>query len=49
MKKNLKLEQPSQMETLLNDITGVVTNGLFSHRGADIVLMGTENLIETIE
>ena len=46
---NLKLEQPSQIETLLNSITGTVTNGLFCNRTADIILMGTHSQVETIE
>ncbi|RKR07340.1 ribose-5-phosphate isomerase [Kushneria sinocarnis] len=40
------IEDPAAMETRLNDITGVVTNGLFAHRGADILLLGTETGVE---
>ena len=29
------------LETRLNSIVGVVTNGLFAHRGADVVLIST--------
>ena len=29
------------LETRLNSIVGVVANGLFAHRGADVVLIGT--------
>ena len=31
---------PHQMETAINAITGVVCNGLFAHRPADILLLG---------
>ncbi len=36
------------LEDHLNSIPGVVTNGIFSHQGADIVLMGTPDGVETI-
>jgi ribose 5-phosphate isomerase A len=38
---NLEILDPPAMETALNQIVGVVTNGLFAHRGADVVLTGT--------
>ncbi len=37
------------LEDHLNSIPGVVTNGIFSHQGADVVLMGTANGVEIIE
>ena len=43
----LEIEQPKELEAHLNNIVGVVTNGLFANRGADIVLMGTpEGVVE---
>ncbi len=43
----LEIEQPKDLENYLNNIVGVVTNGLFAQRGADIVLMGTpEGVVE---
>ncbi|WP_271272074.1 ribose-5-phosphate isomerase RpiA [Aliamphritea hakodatensis] len=43
----LEIEQPKELENHLNNIVGVVTNGLFAQRGADIVLMGTpEGVVE---
>jgi ribose 5-phosphate isomerase A len=30
-----------ELEGEINQITGVVTNGLFARRGADIALLGT--------
>lgn len=38
---NLKIINPTELENTLNQIVGVVTNGLFAHRGADVVLTGT--------
>lgn len=40
---NLDILNPIELENKLNNIVGVVTNGLFAARGADIVLTGTEN------
>ena len=44
----LKIENPRTLENKLNNIVGVVTNGLFANRGADILLLGTPNGVETI-
>lgn len=38
--RNLKIANPIELESKLNHIAGVVTNGLFAHRGADILLLG---------
>lgn len=46
---NLKILNPPELESQLNNIVGVVTNGLFAHRGADIVLVGSDNGVETIK
>ncbi|OQY55568.1 MAG: ribose 5-phosphate isomerase A [Candidatus Parabeggiatoa sp. nov. 2] len=35
---NLKIMEPVKLETQLNEITGVVTNGLFASRSADVLL-----------
>lgn len=40
---NLKILNPSELEQKLNNIPGVVTNGIFSLRPADHVLISTEN------
>jgi len=45
---NMKIINPVEMETTLNQITGVVTNGLFARRGADILILGTESGVKTI-
>lgn len=39
---NLTILNPVELERQLNNIVGVVTNGLFAQRGADVVLVGTE-------
>lgn len=46
---NLEILNPVELERQLNAIVGVVTNGLFAHRGADVVLIGTNDGVETIE
>ncbi|WP_026377376.1 ribose-5-phosphate isomerase RpiA [Aestuariibacter salexigens] len=46
---NLTILNPVELERQLNNIVGVVTNGLFAHRGADIVLVGGENGIITLD
>jgi len=37
------------LEDHLNSIPGVVTNGIFSHQGADVVLMGTPDGVKVID
>jgi len=44
----LKITAPRELEDELNSVPGVVTNGIFSHQGADVVLMGTPDGVETI-
>jgi ribose 5-phosphate isomerase A len=36
----LRIEEPVSLETAINQITGVVTVGLFAARPADIVILG---------
>lgn len=43
----LKILNPVELETTLNNIVGVVTNGLFARRGADVLLLGTLNGVQT--
>jgi len=45
---NLDIIDPVKMETALNQIAGVVTNGLFARRPADQLLVGTETGVETL-
>lgn len=44
----LQILNPVELETTLNQITGVVTNGLFAKRGADVLLLGIDTGIRTI-
>lgn len=46
---NLKILDPVQLERDLNNITGVVSNGLFAQRPADVLLLGTENGVQTLK
>ena len=46
---NLDLVDPVGMEKTINDIPGVVTNGLFAMRPADIVLIATEGGIRKFQ
>lgn len=40
------IDDPVAMEARLDAIVGVVTNGLFAARGADVLLLGTESGVE---
>ena len=44
---NLDISRPIKLEEQLNNIVGVVTNGLFARRPADVVLMGTPRGVES--
>ncbi|MDQ3187169.1 MAG: ribose-5-phosphate isomerase RpiA [Pseudomonadota bacterium] len=46
--RGLQILNPVELEATLNQITGVVTNGLFAKRGADVLLLGSDNGIRTI-
>ncbi len=37
----LRIDDPVALEARINQIAGVVTNGLFAARGADVLLLGT--------
>jgi ribose 5-phosphate isomerase A len=45
---NLKITDAIALENTLNQITGVVTNGLFAAKGADVLLLGTKEGVRTI-
>ena len=40
---NLKIKNPTELENKLNQITGVVTNGLFAKRSADVLIIASDN------
>ena len=44
----LSILKPLELEAELNNITGVVSNGLFALRGADVLLLGTAAGVKTI-
>jgi ribose 5-phosphate isomerase A len=45
---NLNIVDPVGLEARINQIPGVVTNGLFARRGADVLLLATPGGVETI-
>ncbi len=46
---NLEIMEPKKLEAQINAVVGVVTNGLFAHRGADVLLVGTPDGVRTIK
>ena len=45
---NLTILDPPELESRLNQIAGVVTNGLFARRGADVLLLAGASGVETL-
>ena len=45
----LQIMNPVELETQINQITGVVTNGLFARRPADVLLLGTSDGVRTLQ
>jgi len=45
--RGLSIVNPVELEATVNNITGVVTNGLFARRGADVLLLGTRTGVVT--
>ena len=45
---NLQIVKPLEFESTLNQLTGVVANGLFARRGADVLLLGTAKGVQTL-
>ncbi len=46
---NLKIMEPKKLEQQINAIVGVVTNGLFAERGADVLLVGTQDGVKVLK
>ena len=46
---DLAISQPLQLEQQINNIVGVVCNGIFAHRGADMVLVGRADGTQVIK
>ncbi len=45
----LQIHDPSRLETAIDGIVGVVTNGLFARRGADVLLLATADGVVVYE
>ena len=45
---NFAIPQPLATEEKINNITGVVTNGLFALKPADVLLLGTKDGVKTL-
>jgi ribose 5-phosphate isomerase A len=44
----LAIVNPVALESEINQIVGVVANGLFARRGADVLLLGTRDGVKTL-
>jgi ribose 5-phosphate isomerase A len=44
----LDIADPVALERAINQIPGVVTNGLFAQRGADVLVIGTDTGVRTL-
>ena len=44
----LSIADPVDLESRINQIVGVVTNGLFARRGANVLLLGTPEGVKTL-
>ncbi len=45
---NLDIQEPIALEEKINNIVGVVSNGLFAARSADVLLLGEESGVKTL-
>jgi ribose 5-phosphate isomerase A len=45
---HLRLTDPAAFETAVNQIAGVVTVGLFAHRGADVIVVAGDDGVKTL-
>ncbi len=45
---NMEIMEPAKLEQSLNNIPGIVTNGLFALRPADVLLLGTKDGVKTL-
>ena len=46
---HLKIANPLELETRFNQIPGIVTVGLFAHRRADVLLVGSDSGVKVLE
>ncbi len=47
--EDLRILNPTELEAKINNIAGTVTNGLFARRGADVILVGTDQGVQTLD
>jgi ribose 5-phosphate isomerase A len=47
--EDLTILNPVELESQIDHIVGVVTNGLFARRGADVILIGTDQGVRTLD
>ena len=45
---DLLIEDPSELESTINDIPGVVANGIFAQQKADVVILGSNDGVRRI-
>ncbi|CUB05493.1 ribose-5-phosphate isomerase RpiA [Marinomonas fungiae] len=46
---NMQIVDPIKLESQINEIVGVVTNGLFAARPANVLLLGTQSGVKTLK
>lgn len=46
--RNLRITEPGKLETEINQIPGVVTNGIFAQRPADVLVVGGDTGVTTM-
>ncbi len=46
---NLRIMEPAKLEQELNNIAGVVTNGIFALRPADLLILGSDGGVKTMQ
>lgn len=46
--RGLSIANPAELESTINQIAGVVTNGLFARRGADVALLASASGVQTL-
>ena len=47
--EGFRILNPAELEARINNVVGVVTNGLFAIRGADVILVGTPAGVTTLD
>ena len=45
----LRITEPVKLESEINQIVGVVTNGLFAARGADVLIVGENSGVKVLD